>query len=185
MTRRTRIRRTALAAAAAALMLTTTTGPASAERVGLDDPADASGSLSDIFAVTAIHGPKRLVVRVDVADLQPTSDGGPASMSIFVDTDRTKPGPEFRLGTGLEEGTDFQLVKMRKWKPVGGPLSCRHRVVLDFAEDQVRARINRSCLRDPVELRVGVKMTDLFDGSHPIVDWLGKPRFFTLWLNRA
>ena len=28
--------------------------------------------------------------------------------------------------------------------------------------------------------RIGVKMTDLYDGSHPVVDWLGKPRYLSI-----
>jgi len=181
MTTRDRLRRTALAALGAALLLTTATGPASAERLGLDDPADVGGaSLSDILAVTAIHGAQRVIVRVDFAELEPTSDFGPSSLSIFLDTDRSAKGPEFRIGTGLQEGTDYQLVRMKKWKAVGEPLSCKHAVDLDFDDNQARARVNRSCLGNPEKVRIGVKMTDLFDGSHPVVDWLGKRRYLSI-----
>ena len=121
-----------------------------------------------------------MIVRVDFAELEPTSDFGPSSLSIFIDTDRSARGPEFRIGTGLQEGTDYQLVRMKKWKAVGEPLSCKHAVDLDFDDNQARARVNRSCLGNPEKVRIGVKMTDLYDGSHPVVDWLGKRRYLSI-----
>jgi hypothetical protein len=156
-------------------------GPASADRLGLDDPADVGGaSLADILAVSAVHTQKNLVVRVDVEELKPTSQAGPSSLAVFVDTDAGAKGPEFRLATGLQEGTDYQLVRMEMWKPVGEPLSCSHDVVLKFKADRVRARISRGCLGKPESVRIGVKMTDLYDGSHPVVDWLGKRRYLSI-----
>jgi hypothetical protein len=180
-TTRTRLRRSLVGAAAALTLVGTTAGPASAERLGLDDPADVGGaSLSDILVVTAVHAPKKLVVRVGFAELEPTSEAGPSSLSIFVDTDRTAKGPEFRVGTGLQKGTDYQLVRMEGWKPVGEALSCPHVVGIDFEANRVRARISRACLGNPGKVRIGVKMTDLYDGSHPVVDWLGKRRYLSL-----
>ncbi len=158
---------------------------AHAETVGITDPADASGSLNDIRQVTAGHQAKRLVVRVGVTDLKATSDAGPASMALFVDTDASKPGPEFRLGTGLYAGTDYQLVRMKDWKAQGGPLSCAHQVDLERTKDLVRFKIRRGCLGSPDELRVGVKMVDNYDSSHPITDWLKGPRKFTRWLSQG
>jgi hypothetical protein len=181
MTTRSRIRRTVLAGIGVLLLMGTTGGPASAERLGLDDPADlGGGSLSDILAVTAIHGTERVVVRVGFAELEPTSDFGPSSLSIFIDTDRSAKGPEFRIGTGLQEGTDYQLVRMEKWKAVGEAMTCQHTVVLNFESNRARASVNRSCLGNPVKVRIGVKMTDLYDGSHPVVDWLGKRRYLSI-----
>lgn len=180
-TTRTHLRRGLLGAAAVVTLVASAAGPASAQRLELDDPADVGGaSLSDILAVTAIHGVQRVVVRVDFAELEPTSDFGPASLSIFVDTDRSAKGPEFRIGTGLQEGTDYQLVRMEKWKAVGEALTCSHVVALNFDANRVRARINRACLGNPDKVRIGVKMTDLYDGSHPVVDWLGKRRYLSI-----
>jgi hypothetical protein len=180
MTTRDRLRRTVLTGIGAGLLLTTAAGPASAERLGLDDPADASASLSDILAVSAVHGTQRVTVRVDFAELEPTSDFGPSSLSVFIDTDTSKKGPEFRIGTGLQVGTDYQLVRMKNWKPVGEALACEHDVKLNFKANRVRTRVDRSCLGDPAKVRIGVKMTDLWDGSHPVVDWLGKPRYLSI-----
>jgi hypothetical protein len=171
-----------LAGTIAALGLALLPAPAHAERVGLDDPADAQASLNDIYAVDASYGGKRAKVDVVVDDLQPTSEAGPAGLEIFIDTRPKRTGPEFRLSTGLQEGSDYQLVRMRDWKPIGEPSSCSHRVELDFDADVVRTRFGKDCIRYPKKIRIGVKMTDLYDGSHPVVDWLGKPRYFTVFL---
>ena len=181
MTFTSRIPRHLAAVLGALLLVGTVSGPASAERLGLDDPADVGGaSLSDILAVTARHTTTKVVVRVDFAELEPTSGAGPSSLSVFVDTDPSARGPEFRVGTGLQAGTDYQLVRMKRWKAVGDPLSCAHAVRIDFDADRVRTRIARGCLGNPVQVRIGVKMTDLYDGSHPVVDWLGKRRYLTI-----
>jgi hypothetical protein len=187
MTLRTRARPLRIAgrlAVASALAVTTVgvMAPAFAERTAVKDPADATASLTDIRKVVADHGPKRVLVKVRFTDLQPTSDGGPSSIGIFLDTDGTRRGPEFMLGSGLQQGTDYQLVRMRKWKLVGEALSCAHKVALDYEADVLRFRASRPCLDDPEQVRVAVKMTDLYDASHPVVDWLKGRREFTGWL---
>ena len=182
MTKQARTRRLALGSLSAALGIALVAGPAHAERVGLDDPADATASNNDIYGVTAKYGQKQARVNVRVADLLPTTDGGPSSLEIFIDTKPRRKGPEYRLATGLQEGTDYQVVRMKDWKPVGEPLTCSHRVELDVDDDVVRTRFGKDCIGYPKKIRVGVKMTDLYDASHPVVDWLGKRRFFTLFL---
>lgn len=178
--------RSALTVLGAALLVATAAGPASAERLGLDDPADVGGaSLADILAVSAVHSQKKLVVRVDVDDLKPTSQAGPSSLAVFVDTDPDAKGPEFRLGTGLQEGTDYQLVRMEGWKPVGEALSCSHEVALKFKTDRVLMQMSRGCLGKPESVRIGVKMTDLYDASHPVTDWLGKRRYLSIPIARG
>lgn len=170
-------------AAAAATLLGLAAAPASAERIGRADPADTGGaSLNDIRRVTVDHGNDRLTVRVKVTDLRRRSEQGPAGLSIRIDTRRRAPGPEYQLSTGLYDGTDYQLMRIRDGHPVGQPLSCDHRVHLGFHTDVVRFTADRRCLRSPHRLRVGVKMTDLYDGSHPVTDWLGRPRSWTPWL---
>ena len=154
--------------------------PASAERVSLNDPADATASLSDIRKVTVRHTDHRVYVRVKFTDLRPTSSAGPSSASIFYDTRRARRGPEKRLGTGLQSGTDYQLVRMRGWRgPVGGPSSCAHRVRLDFDRNVLTSWVARRCLGNPATVRVGVQMVDQWDGSHPVTDWLKGPRKWT------
>ena len=99
---RTRLAHGGVAAALGlSLGLTLMAGPASAERVGLDDPADAQASLNDIYSVAASYGQKRAKIDIVVDDLQSTTDGGPAGLEIFIDTKPRRKGPEYRLATGL------------------------------------------------------------------------------------
>ena len=157
-------------------------GPAYADRVRYPDPADASASLSDVRAVSITHGAHRLVVRVRFADLRARSTGGPSGLAIGIDTDAAHVGPEFRLTTGLQSGTDYQLVPVRRGHVAGDPLTCPHRVKLDFAADRLTFVAARTCLGSPERVRVAVLMRDDFDSSHPVIDWLGARRSYTDWI---
>jgi hypothetical protein len=181
MNLRNRVTRTTAVAALTTLALGVA-APAMAERIGVSDPADATASLSDIRRVTVDHGPEQVFVKVAFTELEPRSEAGPSSLAIFLDTNPARKGPEYRLGTGLQRGTDYQLMRVKDWKPVGEPLTCEHRLRLDFSANVAKFRAARACLRTPDEVRVGVKMTDLYDGSHPVHDWLGAPRSFTTWV---
>lgn len=176
MNPRTRV--LAIAATAVAL-LALTTAPAAAERAAFRDPADAAPSLTDIRRVTVDHGRERVSVRVLFTDLRRHSDGGASGLTLLLDTRPARSGPEFRLTTGLQAGTDYHLVRIRDGRPVGEPLTCSHRVRLDFANEVARFSAARGCLGFPDRVRLGVKMTD---ASEPVVDWLGKRRSFTPWL---
>jgi hypothetical protein len=153
--------------------------PAHAQTTSVVDGADATGSLQDILRVGVNHGADTATVRVKFTDLRRRSTGGPSSIGIFLDTNQARTGPEFRLGSGLQNGTDYQLVRMRNWRPVGGPRSCEHHVDLQFAKDRLVFTVARSCIGTPATLRVGAKMTDQFDASHPIHDWMTGPRRWT------
>ena len=161
-------------------------GPARADRSGQSDPADLGGaSLNDIRRVTVDHGSLSLTVRVRVIDLRRHSDAGPAGLNIRLDTRRGEPGPEYLLMTGMYDGTDYQLVRVRDRRPVGDPLTCDHSVHLGYRTDTVRFEASRRCLATPRRVRVGVKMTDMYDGSHPVTDWLGEPGSWTGWLRAS
>ena len=154
-------------------------GPAHAEKVRYADPADTTGSLTDIRAVTLDHRPARLVVTVRFTDLRRRSDGGPASLTI---ADRHQGGPRrcrVPPDPGLQAGTDYQLMRVRKGKVVGEPLTCPHQVRLDYANDRLTFATARTCIGSPESIRIGVKMRDDWDASHPITDWLGAPRSYT------
>jgi len=176
--------RAVLVAAVAALVTATLyAAPAYADDVTLTDPADATGSLSDIRKVTVRHNVARLTFKIRFTDLRPASDAGPSSAQIYVDTDSSRNGPEFVLGTGLQSGTDYQLARVRGWDGgVGHPSSCPHRLRLDFAANQLRGWIARRCVQTPERLRVAIEMNDNYDGSHPITDWLKGPHKWTRWL---
>ena len=72
---------------------------------------------------------------------------------------------------------------MRQGRPVGDPLTCPHDVDLDFRRDLVLVRMADRCLGDPGQVRIGVRMVDLFDGSHPVTDWLGAAGSWTDWIS--
>ena len=170
--------------AVAATLTGLTAAPAAAERATYHDPADTGGaSLNDLRRVTVVNGPERTAVRVVVTDLRRRSAGGPAGLTIRIDTRLDRRGPEYRLTTGMYAGTDYQLMRTRHGRPVGDPLTCDHTVDLDFAGDLVLARMADDCLGDPRRVRIGVKMTDLYDGSHPVTDWLGAPGSWTGWIS--
>ncbi|MFC4784723.1 hypothetical protein ACT8ZV_09625 [Nocardioides sp. MAHUQ-72] len=175
-------------AVATVLLGATTLGvaaPAMAEKVSVEDPADATASLNDVRGATLDHRDVRVRGTITVTDLRAKSDGGPASIQVFLDTDRTRKGPEYRIASGLQEGTDYQLSRIRHWEAVGGPLSCAHHLALDYADDVVRYRVKRTCLGTPESVRVAVKMYDAYDASHPVVDWLGGRRDFTSWVRSS
>lgn len=179
------ITRVLATAAAAATLIGLVALPAAAERASYPDPADMGGaSLNDIRRVTVDHSDTRVAVRTAVTDLRRRSEGGSAGLTIRIDTRRAA-GPEFRLTTGLYSGTDYQLVRVRGGEQVGEPLSCEHSVRLGFAQDVVRFAAASTCLGSPSRVRVSVKMTDLYDGSHPVTDWLGEPGSWTGWLSAA
>lgn len=173
----------AMCAAGLSALVIVAPSPARADSATATDPADVGGaSLNDIRRVHVDFSGDRLAVVVKVTDLRKTSEAGGASLSTFVDTDAALPGPEFRLATGLYSGTDYQLVRFKAWKPTGSPLTCRHSVALKPRVDRVRLVIGRKCLGSPGKVRVGMKMVDNFDGSHPITDWLFTPRTLSAWI---
>jgi hypothetical protein len=182
MKHRTRVLTTAVATIVA---VTVVAGPAHAAKARYADPADAPASLTDIRAVVVDHRPARVVVKVKFADLRRRSTGGPSGLTMLIDTRADRAGAEFRLTTGLQSGTDFQLMKVRGGRAVGEPLTCDHRVQLDFAEDRLSFSAARDCLGSPASVRIGVKMRDELDSSHPVVDWLGEPRSWTNRLPRS
>lgn len=179
------VARTAALAGVAVLTLGLA-GPAHAQSTAQTDPADVGGaSLTDIRKVTLNHGTEQVITKVRFTDLQETSEAGPSGMTIYLDTKPARKGPEFRLYTGLQSGTDYQLVKVQGWSGQGALLSCDHSLRLGWSTDVATFRVARSCLGNPAKVRVGVKMVDLYDGSHPVTDWLGNPRSFTDWVAKG
>jgi hypothetical protein len=92
-----------------ALALTAlTVAPAHAEFYSIDDPADAKGSLTDIYRLEANHGADNVLVKVRFNELMRSSAAG---VSVFLDTDRDVKGPEYVLSSGLGDGTDYVLTE--------------------------------------------------------------------------
>lgn len=177
------IRRTASFVGAAAISLSALGAPvaAHADAVTVNDPRDAQGSLSDIRKVAVNHSAKRVAVVTTVTDLKRRPEGT-SSLFVRIDTKPARPGAEFRFVTALEDGTDYNLLRMRNGKPVGKPLTCDHRANLNYKGNKVRFSAARKCLGAPGKIRVKVHTRDLSDASHPITDWLGARNTFTRWV---
>jgi hypothetical protein len=180
-TTRNIVRHTLVATAAAALTATLVAAPAQAEGVRLDDGADATPSLTDIRFVRARHSDDRVRVKVNFPDLRKQSSAG---MSIFVDTDETANGPEYVLGTPLFSGSDYALWRMANWRLTGSePVDCRYGMTFRWRRDFVVFSARRGCFQRPDVVRIGLRMRDDADGSHPVTDWLKGRRQFTRWLD--
>lgn len=171
--------RAGLVLAATATALAATIAPAQAETVVVADGADATASLTDMLNVRITHGEQKVTVRTTFPNLRKR---GSAVQTVFLDKNPGRRGPEFALTTPLFSGSDYALVRMRKWKATSGSLRCDYSVDLRWRRDVAVVTIDRGCLGEPDELRVGLRMKDRHDASHPVTDWLGDRRDFTDWL---
>jgi fructose-specific component phosphotransferase system IIB-like protein len=171
---RTRI---ALAAGSALALASLTAAPAHAEFYSIDDPDDASASLTDVYGVEANHGSDNLRVKVYFNELMRSSAAG---LSIFIDTDRDVKGPEYVLSSGLGDGTDYVLTEAEAWRGSDSQVTCDYAARPRWGKDVFRAVISRDCLDRVSSVRVSVKMVDQADGSHPVVDWVPKRHRWSL-----
>lgn len=169
---------TLVLATAVAAVLTTT--PAYADVAVVRDGADATASLTDIRKVRVDHGDDELKVRVNFPDLRKKADAG---LNVYVDRNPQRRGPELGLATPLFSGSDYALLRMKRWKFVGTRrVDCDYDVRLKWKRDVLVFTADRDCFGDPDELRVAVRMRDYADPSHPVVDWMIGRREFTDWL---
>ena len=171
---RTRI---SLAALSALTLVTLASPPAHAEFFAIDDPADATASLTDITGLEANHGKENLLVKVRFAELMSSSAAG---VSVFIDTDRAAKGPELVLSSGLGDGTDFVLTEADGWHGSDDRVRCDYSARPKWGSDVFRAVISRECFDRLPSVRVSVKMVDEADGSHPVVDWVPKRHGWSL-----
>ena len=170
--------RTALTLGAALTLTALTVAPAHAEFYSIDDPADASASLTDITGMRVKHGNANVLVKVRFEELMRSSA---AAVSVFVDTDRDAKGPEYVLTSALGDGSDYVLTEADGWRGSERRVDCDYDVRLFWgAKDTFRARVSRGCLDDPATVRVAAKMVDQADGSHPVVDWVPKRHRWSL-----
>ncbi len=167
-----------LVAAGLTLTLIGLAAPAHAEKYAIDDPADASGSLNDIYGLSYAHSDKKVRFVIRVADLRRVSSAG---ATVFLDTKPKNKGPEYALSTGLSAGTDYALRRVDTWRDMGnGPLNCDYSLRLRYQTDKVVGVIARGCLKNPKKVALSVKMADHFDPSHPIRDWAPAKKQFGL-----
>ncbi len=169
--------RIALAAGSALALAALVAAPANAEFYSIDDPDDASASLSDVYGFEANHGSDNLRVKIYFNDLVRSSAAG---VSIFLDTDRDVKGPEYVLSSGLGDGTDYVLTEAQAWRGSDNRVSCDYAARPRWGKNTFRAVISRDCFDAAASVRVSVKMVDQADGSHPVVDWAPKRHRWSL-----
>lgn len=171
---RTRI---ALTAGAALTLAALGAAPAHAEFYTIDDPADASASLTDIYGLEASHGAENLLVKVRFNELMRSSAAG---VSVYIDTDRSEKGPEYVLSSGLGDGTDYVLTAADGWRGSDDRIDCDYSARPKWGNDVFRAVLSRDCFDRPASVRVSVKMVDQADGSHPVGDWAPQRKRWSL-----
>lgn len=167
----------ALALAGLAAVPAQAAAPAHAEFYSIDDPADASASLTDIYGLEANHGSDNVLVKVRFNELLRSSAAG---VSVFFDTDREVKGPEYVLSSGLGDGTDYVLTTADGWRGSDHRVRCDYAARPKWGNDVFRAVISRDCFDRVGSVRVSVKMVDQADGSHPVVDWAPKRHRWSL-----
>lgn len=165
--------------AVTAALVVTMAMPASAGSVRVADGDDTT-MLADIHRVRVTHTDKTIRVRIRFDDVAGSGLRRTQALSIFLDTKAAGKGPEYRLQTGLNRGTDYRLHKVRSWGATGRHVDdCRYRLKIDWSKDLVTFAVPRRCLKDPAKVGVAVKAVEWDDRGATQVDWLTARRAFT------
>ena len=196
ITFRTAARRTAGVIAGSALAVAAIAAVAGPALAATSSFTDARGDMSqgaDIRRVWVDNGATKLRINVVHRDLVRSFRSG-SSLSVFIDTDRARTGPEFVFVAGTFEGADYALLPADGFRMKGNRQVPLHggtaQMRVDYADDIARIRIDRVVLDNPGRVRVEVKTgAELLPagGGDPSteVDWLGTPRTFTPWVPRG
>ncbi len=181
------------AAAVSALSVTALAGPAMAASSILNDARGDMSQGAEIRKVRVLNGEDTLRIAVVHRDLVPSFRSG-SSLSVFLDTDRSRKGPEYVFTGGTFEGSDYALleadgfqVKNNRQVPLhGGSYMMR----VDYVKDVARISIDQVVLGSPaavrVEVKTGAELLPEGGTARPAeVDWLGTPKTFTPWVARG
>ena len=189
----TAARRVAGVAAVSALSITALAGTALAQTSVFRDAHGDMSQGADIRRVRVVNGEDQLKINVKHRDLVRSFRSG-SSISVFIDTDPARPGPEYVFTGGTFEGADYALLKADGFKAAGNrqvPLhGGTYLMRLDYVNDIARITIDQVVLKDPAKVRVEVKTGAelLPEGSAPAsheVDWLNAPKRFTPWVEKG
>lgn len=188
MTSTTSTRRALVATAGLALAaIAGVTAPATAATGTFEDARGDVAHGVDLESVKVVNE-KSIRVVVQHADLVRSFRSG-ASMTVFLDTDRSESGPEFAFPSALFEGGDYALIPTVgdgwTFKRRAVPLTCSYELNLDFARDVTRIRIGRGCVDHPEDVRVAVKAGGEQPDGDIVRDWFDGPRAFTPWVARG
>lgn len=148
--------------------------PASAETSVFKDDRGDMGDRADIIRVRVVNE-KNVRVRIKHENL---TRRGSRGASVYLDTNFDRRGPEYVFVAGITAGTDFVLMRARRWQGRGEPLTCAHDLKLDFAGDVSVFKVSRGCLRDPRAVKVAVQVGAHRNGES-FTDWLVKRRHLT------
>ncbi len=190
---RSAAQRVAGVAAVSALSITALAGTALAETAAFTDAHGDMSQGADIRKVRVINGEEQLKINVVHRDLVRSFRSG-SSISVFIDTDRARTGPEYVFTGGTFEGSDYALLPADGFKAKGNrqvPLHGGTYIMkLDYVKDVARISIDQVVLNDPADVRVEVKTGAelLPEGSTTStneVDWLNTPRRFTPWVAKG
>ncbi|WP_122817450.1 hypothetical protein [Nocardioides pantholopis] len=162
--------------------------PAQAATEVFDDPArDSAARGADLVKVRVAN--KRRSIRV-MSFHRNIRQGIPASISVELDIDPRRRGPELGIGTSLGGDSDWQLRRMRGSRYVGPPLLCPTTLALNYQRDTSRFTIQRSCLRRWRKARVRVEASYLVVNratgtGRSFSDYVPSKHGFTSWIRRG
>lgn len=181
------MRKTLLATGAAAALTLSLAAPASAERFGIDDPEGGGGTGVNLLAAAVINSNTSLRINLVHQDLRRRPIGNDAGGVVYIDTDPADKGPELVFTAGLFAGTDYALLDtegfgVNNW---GDPVNGSYSMSLDYAREKTHIEIGRNALQGADEVRVSIRVSGQRQDGSVAVDWLGKPRSFTMWLDRG
>jgi len=187
-------RRVAGVATVSAIAITGLAGTAVAQTSAVEDARGDMKQGADIRKVRVVNGDETLRINVRHRDLVRSFRSG-SSIAVYIDTDRTRTGPEYVFLGATFEGGDYALLPAEGFKAKGNrqvPLNGGSYIMkIDYVEDVARIAIDQVVLEDPAKVRVEVKTGAelLPEGSttpgQNEVDWLGEPRRFTPWVAKG
>lgn len=173
-----------LVTASCAALVAATALPAYAAGVTRTDPRGDIEHPIDLRRLEVNHGLENLKITLTHRDLVRHPETA-ASGSVYIDTDRTDPGPELVFVGGLFAGTDYQLLTTERFaqSSYGRPVRCGdYKMRLRYDRDRTRIRIGVECLGAPDEVRVAARVSGVTGPKQLAHDWAGEPREFTDWL---
>ena len=178
-----RYRTVAITIAAIAALASTAVAAQAAEEIARD--GDDSSIAADIKRVRVVHD-ETLRVRIKAEDLKRSSRRVQGAV-VYVDTRRSRPGPERMIEMGLWKDADYVVTKARRWHRTGGDLQCDSSLTVNYRNDWATVELSPDCLGGKHrKVRVAVVTFERikkkpYTGS----DWLTETRTFTSWVKRG
>jgi hypothetical protein len=158
--------------------------PSYADSIGATDPSDVKHGV-DLRAVHVQNTDTfvRVTLSHDNLRRDPASGAGGA---VYLDTDPDDRGPELVFVGGYFAGTDYQLLETEGFGPDrwGDVVDGYWKLRLDFDKDRTVMRMSRGSVGAD-DVRVAVKVAGQRQDGTTVVDWLGKARSFTEWVERG